>query len=147
MLHRISVLVLLLFGLHAPWCRAIDNPDAPDYVADFIARAQPYEQAISERAGSSGQQEQFADYEKFLDAELNKAYHALAQRLDGPRRNALQDAQRRWVAFRDAEYRFIASNWTVEQFGTSSALSRGSYRASLVKERTLELLQYLKNYR
>ena len=148
MLRRMSILAILLCVVYAPWCWALDDPDAPDYVAEFNARAVPYEQAISERAGSPGQLGAlFADYEKFLDAELNKAYRALAKHLDGSRRQALLEAQKRWLAFRDAEFRFIADNWTVEQFGTSSTLSRGSYRTSLVKDRTVALLHYLKNYR
>ena len=90
--------------------------------------------------------EAYAAYEQFLDDELNHAYAALATKLNLKRKPQLQRAQRAWLAFRDAEAAFIKDNWTMAQFGSSSPMSRGAYRAAIARDRTLGLLNYLKNY-
>lgn len=143
-----AVLVAAVAGLPGPACLAIDNPDAPDRVAEFRARAQVFERRIGDSAGSLRQTETaYAEYERFLDGELSQAYRALAERLGDAQRISLEKSQRRWLAYRDAEFRFIDDNWTLAQFGTSAALSRGAYRASILRDRAIALLQYLKNYR
>ena len=58
----------------------------------------------------------------------------------------LSPEQGRWLQFRDAESQFIGANWTPQNFGSSSLLSRADYRATLVKQRVLTLLAYLQNY-
>lgn len=138
--------VLAAAGLLAAPARAIDNPDAPDWTAAFQARAQPLEERLSNEAGGPGQAAAAAAYVQFLDAELNQAYQALLSRLEGEARRALVQSQRQWLAYRDAELRFIARNWTPQSFGTSSSLSRADYHASLVRQRVLTLLAYLQNY-
>ena len=125
---------------------SIDNPDAPDWTAAFQARAQPLEEQVSVTAGGPGQAAAGATYARFLDGELNQAYQALLKQLEGEARRALVQSQRQWLAFRDSEGRFIARNWTLQNFGSSSALSRADYQASLVKQRVLTLLAYLQNY-
>jgi uncharacterized protein YecT (DUF1311 family) len=128
-------------------CFAIDNPDAPDLMGQFQARASVYDARISAEGGTTNDiVAAYASYQSFLNAELTKAYDALAKKLGSRSRAALLESQRRWLAYRDAEFRFIDKNWTQSQFGTSAALSRGAYRASIVKERITELIQYLKNY-
>ncbi len=42
------------------------------------------------------------------DARLNRAYQALMTSLPAERQRALQRAQRAWLAFRDADCRFLA---------------------------------------
>jgi hypothetical protein len=54
--------------------------------------------------------------------------------------------QRQWLAFRAAETRFINGNFTPQNFGSSSALSRADYGATLVGQLVLTLLAYLQNY-
>ncbi len=125
---------------------AIDNPDAPDWTAEFNARAKPLEERWAAEAGGPGAAAAGLAYARFLDAELNQAYQALLQQLQGEPRRALVQSQRQWLAFREAEHRFIAGNFTPQAFGTSSALSRADYRASLVRQRVLTLLAYLQNY-
>lgn len=142
-----AVLVAAVVGFPGTACFAIDNPDAPDLVGDFQARAQAFESRIGAAAGSTREATAaYAEYERFLDAELGQAYRALAAKLGAAERASLEKAQERWLAYRDAEFRFIEDNWTFDRFGTSAALSRGAYRTSIVKERALALLQYLKNY-
>ena len=77
---------------------------------------------------------------------MNAAYRLLLAQLAGAHRQALLRSQRQWLAFRDAEYGFIDGNWTTSSFGSSSAISRAAYRAELVKQRVLNLLDYLRNY-
>lgn len=136
-----------LGGFLSTACFGIDNPDAPDFVAQFQARASVYEARISAETGTTNDMvAAYASYQSFLDAQLTQFYDALAKRLAAAPREALSQSQRQWRRYRDAEFRFIDENWTQSQFGTSAALSRGAYRAAIVKERILELMQYLKNY-
>lgn len=126
---------------------AIDNPDAPDYDAGFIERARPYEERLSQASSAAETAAAAAAYSTFLEAELNSAYQALLARLDAPAtRRALVQSQREWLRFRDAEHDFIDQNWTLQNFGTSSALSRAGYRQRIVKQRVSTLLAYLQNY-
>jgi uncharacterized protein YecT (DUF1311 family) len=138
---------ITLIGLAAAPSFGVDDPDAPDLMADFQHRASTYEARINANAGRTYEVvEAYADYQRFLDAELTKDYAALAQKLAPAPRAMLIESQRRWLAYRDAGFRFIDGNWTQGQFGTSAALSRGAYRSSIVKERITALIQYLKNY-
>ncbi|MFT3717329.1 lysozyme inhibitor LprI family protein [Pseudorhodoferax sp.] len=126
---------------------AIDNPDAPDYNAAFLERARPYEERLSQASSASETTAAASAYSTFLDAELNRAYQDLLARMDAPdTRQALVQAQREWLRFRDAELRFIDRNWTPQNFGSSFALSRADYRHRLVKQRVSTLLAYLQNY-
>ena len=136
-----------LVGLLALPARAIDNPDAPDRVAAFAARCRPFEARFEEGARTTADiGAAYAAYERFLDHELNRAYADLRARLDGAARDALARSQRRWLQYRDAEFAFIARNWTRRNFGSSAAVSGAGYRSALVKARVLALLQYLQNY-
>lgn len=140
----VGAAALALAGLMGPSmpARAIDNPDVRDRVAAFERRAEPFEQRLAATDGGSGATRAGAAYAAFLDTELNAAYRLLLQQLDGPRHNALVQAQRKWLHFRDAERVFIAQRWTVERSGTSASLSAAGYGAALVKERVRVLLRY-----
>ncbi len=142
------ILGLSIAGLAAAVpVRAIDNPDAPDYGAEFASRAKPYEDRVGEAAGGGPALAQAnAAYAAFLDAELNRAYAQLLAQLAPADKRALTRAQREWLQFHDAEGRFIDGNWTPQRFGSSAALSRAGYRNALVRQRTLVLLGYLQNY-
>lgn len=126
---------------------AIDNPDAPDRSAAFLARAQPYEERLSQASRTSDIAAAAFAYAEFLDAELNTAYQDLLARVgDSSTRRALMQSQREWLQFRDAEFRFVDRNWTPQNFGSSYALSRAGYRHRLARQRVLTLLAYLQNY-
>ena len=146
-LRRVALLLCVGLIAHARIAGAVDNPDVPDYVAQFEARAQTYETRVTKEAQNEREIAQaYVEYERFLDQELNRAYSALARRVAAEPKKQLVQSQRRWVQFRDAEFSFIAYNWTRESFGTSSAISRGAYRTSIIKDRVRMLLHYLKNY-
>ncbi len=140
---RAKLLALALLAAYsARFVQALDHPDAPDYVAAFEQRAQPFADAVHETTDTDAT----AAYSAFLDCELNLAYRELLARVDAEARPKLQASQRAWLAFYEAELAFIAGNWTPRNFGSSSALSRADYRADLVRARILTLLNYLKNY-
>lgn len=133
---------------HGPLCAAIDNPDAPDILAAFEARSKKFELGIQEQAQNQAEiTNAYARYSTFLDQELNQTYAALSKQLNESGKQALLRSQRLWIQFRDAEYGFIENNWTVANFGSSSTISRNAYRTTLLKNRVIELLHYLKNYR
>ena len=126
---------------------AIDNPDAPDYVGDFMQRAQRHELNIQQTTQTTQSYiTAYAAYEKFLDQELNAAYAQLMTQLNDKAQQNLRASQRKWLKYRNAEFSFITQNWTRENFGSSSVISRGDYRTRLIKNRVVTLLQYLKNY-
>ena len=144
-MHKIFIFILYILSGSASF--AIDNPDAPDYVAQFEARMAPLYSYVNEEAVSA------ADYSlgygkiyEALDIELNTAYTQLLSKLDGPQKKLLRESQRNWLKYRDAEFNFIISNWDQEKFGSSYTISIGEYRSTIVKNRILELLWYLKNY-
>jgi uncharacterized protein YecT (DUF1311 family) len=144
---RRALLATALSGCFATACFGIDNPDAPDLMAQFQARASVYEARIRAEPGTTNDiVAAYASYESFLSAELTQSYHALAKKLAPAPREKLSLSQRQWQRYRDAEFQFIEKNWTQGEFGTSAALSRGAYRASIVKDRIAALIQYLKNY-
>ena len=145
---RLAILIFVLWLIsHGSLCIAIDNPDAPDFVSEFQARCEKFEILINKQTQNEREVIlAYKRYEQFLNQELNQAYLALTKKMgEAPRQNMVQ-SQRRWLQYRDAEFIFITSNWTVENFGTSSALSRGTYRTAIIKDRVVGLLHYLKNY-
>jgi uncharacterized protein YecT (DUF1311 family) len=89
----------------------------------------------------------YYEYERFLDREQNQTYFMLMKQLTLESRKKLAQSQKRWLHFRDAEFQFIGSNWTIEIFGNSYAYSRGAYRTTIIRDSIIELLHYLKNYR
>ncbi|QPF71976.1 DUF1311 domain-containing protein [Roseateles sp. DAIF2] len=131
----------LLGGAHA-----IDNPDAPDRVGAFERRAAPLEQGLEASDGGGAAAQAGRAYDAFLDSELNIAYRELLSKLDDPARQALVEAQRRWLLFRDAEYGFMGRHWTRERSGSSASLSIAGYRSALVKTRIVQLLRYGAEY-
>jgi uncharacterized protein YecT (DUF1311 family) len=125
---------------------AIDNPDAQDYVGSFKAKAEQHELAIGEQENNVKAADMRGRYDKFLDDELNSAYSALLLKLPPVQQQQLRESQRAWVRHRDLEVAFINANWAPDKFGSSSAMSRSAYRASLVRSRIEQLLGYLSNY-
>lgn len=125
---------------------AIDNPDAPDRIADFVQRASPFEQSLGATDGGRAAATAGEAYARFLDAEMNRSYQALLAQLDTAPRKALVESQRRWLAFRDAELVFMARQWTRERNGSSATLSLAGHRAALLRARVLSLLAYRAEY-
>ena len=143
---NIKIITILLWIISLP-ALAIDNPDAPDYIGEFEARMQKHETYLYEIAKTTQDyREGYTAYEMDLDAELNQAYQLLMSNLAPEQQELLKKSQRDWIKFRDGEFSFIDSNRTTEQFGTSSAISSGIYRTTIIKNRVIILLTYLLNY-
>lgn len=147
MVRLIYLLGALSMLAASPASFAIDNPDAPNRTAQFLAACQTYEQRIEQSDNTTADfVRDYAAYERFLDGELKRSDRDLRRQLPGPQKQHYIRAQQRWLRFRDAEFAFVDANWVPAQFGTSSALSRGAYRTALLKQRVLQLLDYLRNY-
>ncbi|WP_417497466.1 lysozyme inhibitor LprI family protein [Maricaulis sp.] len=74
------------------------------------------------------------------DARLNTAYGDLMQRLDASRTDGLRDAQRAWMALRDADCAFAASAY---QGGTMQPLVQAGCMMDYAANRTLRLLDWI----
>ena len=142
-----TIYATLLLASFTASCRAIDNPDAPDYAADFKQRAQGFEAVIHQQAKTTQDSlKAYADYEQFLDKELNKTYKSVQAKLSAEQQAKIKESQRNWIKYRDSEFDFIAENWTAKNFGSSAVVSRGAYRTTIIRDRVTLLLNYLKNY-
>ena len=142
----VQSVLLVVVSLINPAC-AIDNPDAPNYIGELELREQVYLKAIDKPGnGSRDYLIAYDDYQNFLDKELNQAYSLLKEKLPEARKQELKVSQRQWIKYRDAEFELINNNWTRESFGSSSGISRGSYRCKVIKDRVLQLLHYAINY-
>jgi len=145
-MKSISITIILFFAF-ANLGFAIDNPDAPDYVGEFEKRIATHEKYVMQEAKTTVDIDQgYVKLEKALDQELNAAYKLLISKLDAKEKESLKSSQTQWLKFRDAEFKWIVENWNNKKFGSSSSISRGHYRSTIIKERVLQLLNYLKNY-
>lgn len=141
------VAVFALSGLMSGITYGLDNPDAPDYVADFRVRANVYEQALDNpELTNRGVLIAYDDYQVFLDDERNKAYNLLRSELSAEQQARLEVSRQDWITFRNVEFEFIRHNWTRHNFGSSAGRSRGAYRSSIIKNRVIQLLYYSMNY-
>ncbi len=126
---------------------AIDNPDAPDLIAEFDTREKPLITAIEKSTNTTSDYAVlYSSYLKFLDKELNTVYKTLYTKLPEDRQKQLKASQVSWLKYRDLEFAFIDSTWTNKNFGTSSGISRGQYKASLVRDRVIQLMHYAKTF-
>jgi len=76
------------------------------------------------------------------DKELNKNYTALMQRLSPQEKEILKAAQKKWLEFRDSEYKVIDAVYAKLQ-GTMYITMRVGERLDIVKQRALALKSYL----
>lgn len=143
----VGIMALVLCGIVASSpCAALDNPNAPNLVGVFNARCERYESTIRSRVSSEDIARAYGIYMRFLNQQLNQTYQHLLQQVAVPVRESLMGSERNWIRYRNAEDLFIETNWTPQTFGTSSIISRGDYRAAVVKQRVVLLMQYLRNY-
>lgn len=75
------------------------------------------------------------------EAEMNKVYKRLMQKLPKPQQNILRKAQQQWLKFRSAESEAILEIISTQQ-GTIHQLSGTNRGMQLVRHRTLELISY-----
>ena len=76
------------------------------------------------------------DFER-ADAKLNKTYNALLARLpDAESKQKLQDSERAWIAFRDAEVSFVADQM---RGGTGAPVLRYTTMTEITEQRIKQL--------
>jgi len=104
----------------------------PAHAAPDCANAQN-QRAIDACAGNADQR---------ADAELNRQYRALQHRLNDDRDGAkkLTDAQRAWIAFRDAECAFQTARVAG---GSAEPAARATCLEQMTRARTAALRHYL----
>ncbi len=88
-----------------------------------------------------GMRETLNQAEAMWDKEMNRVYQQLMRTLPPAQKLALQQSQRNWLKFRDAERNTIASI-VLSQEGTMHQLTAADKSLVLVRQRTLQLLSY-----
>ena len=84
------------------------------------------------------------EYEK-ADAELNKVYKELMERLESEvAKNNLKESEQIWINFRDSNCKFKSD---YEEGGTLPRLEYVICRTDMTKGRSKELLEELKHYK
>ena len=96
------------------------------------------DKAMDKDPSTAGMIKAMDDGEKLWDAELNKYYKLLSEKLDKESKAALKKAQLAWITFRDAEFAMIADIYS-KQEGTMYRVIAVSLRMEVVKRRALDL--------
>jgi len=131
---RASVLAFsLLLALAAP-ALAQEDESAPDPIDTAL------DACLEKPEGQStaGMLECLSAAYGAWDRELNKVYGELQASLDPESKKRLLDAQRKWLAFRDAERDFLGGPWTAD-LGTLVRVANSEAMVDLVKSRVLAL--------
>jgi uncharacterized protein YecT (DUF1311 family) len=76
------------------------------------------------------------------DKELNKNYNALMKKLSPTDREVLKSAQKKWLEFRDSEFKLIDALYSKLQ-GTMYIPMRASELKEIVRKRAMDLSAYL----
>ena len=96
------------------------------------------DKAMDKDPSTAGMIKSMDEGEKLWDAELNKYYKLLSEKLDKESKTALKKAQLAWINFRDAEFAMIADIYS-KQEGTMYLVIAVSLRMEVVKRRALDL--------
>ena len=81
-----------------------------------------------------------AAYESW-DKALNEAYANLLDGMEKDSAAKLKESQRKWIAWRDAEFAFQGGAWT-EEYGTLMRVTLALARSDIVRARVLVLRSY-----
>ena len=102
-----------------------------------------YEEKMAEETVSSTASMREITYQAQVkwEAEMNKVYKRLMQKLTQPQKNTLRRAQLQWLKFRNAEGQAILEIVSAQQ-GTIHQLSGTNRGMQLVRHRALELISY-----
>lgn len=139
LLLKVTILALAIFSSFA---NAIDNPDAPDLVAEFETREKPLVDSAENTNGYRASLVAYTDYLNFLDKELNAVYKTLQAKLPADKQQQLKLSQVAWLKYRDLEFALIENAWTKADFGSSSSITRGQFKANIVRDRVIQLMHY-----
>lgn len=99
---------------------------------------------LDKAVSTASQRECTTTAENSWDAEMNRNYKILISKLPADARKNLQESQRKWLAFRDAEFGFISKyNFEVKS-GTLFHVIADNQRMNLVKNRAEQLREFAK---
>ena len=147
MVNKIKAIIVLSMLVSVSSCFAIDNPDTPDYVNNFLTEAKVYEDKISEcNCDPVELRERYGDFNMFLEEKLSHAKRLVGHFVKGEAKAKFISSQASWEVYSQKEKEFVSANWTKESFGTSYLLSRLNYTTSIDKQRVITLYYYAKNY-
>jgi uncharacterized protein YecT (DUF1311 family) len=76
------------------------------------------------------------------DKELNKYYQILMDVMSATGKENLKISQRKWIEYRDKEFRFISTFYNGEMQGTMWIVVAADHRMSIVRDRAIELKGY-----
>jgi uncharacterized protein YecT (DUF1311 family) len=134
------------FMLNIGAANAIDNPDAPDLISEFEIKEKPLIESAESSTGYRASLSAYTDYLSFLDKELNALYKNLQAKLPAEKQQQLKQSQIAWLEYRDLEFAFVEDNWNKADFGSSSSITRGQFKANIVRERVIQLMNYARAY-
>lgn len=141
----LAVLCFLWLLMFSGLSLAVDNPDAPDLLAAFEAKEKSIIAAAENpNNGYRDSLLAYTNYLEFLDKELNVVYQALQAKLPSDKQQQLKQAQLNWLKYRDLEFVLIENTWTKADFGSSSSITRGQYKTTIVRTRVIQLMHYAK---
>lgn len=144
MSKKMKFTLLLLFFTFVNTVWAIDNPDAPDYVAEFEARILPLEDSINKEAMTTYEYTKaYALLNESLEKELKLVYKNLMLKLPEKCNVKLRESQEQWLKYIDLELKFISEHFNNTNYGSSASISRGGYRSEMITARIKQLLRYL----
>lgn len=138
--------IALILAIVSNFANAIDNPDAPELVAEFETREQPLLDSAENTNGYRASLVAYTEYLNFLDKELNAAYKNLQAKLPADKKQQLKLSQLAWLKYRDLEFALIENTWTKADFGSSSNITRGQFKANIVRDRVIQLMHYARAY-
>ena len=131
MLRRIVGALLVMGALAAPALAPPARADDDQIDADLEA-------CLDGEMTTQGMVECFGAAYEAWDSALNDVYGQLRASLADDEASALRDAQRAWIAFRDAEQGFLASLLKPDR-GTMMRITVNAMMTDLVKARVLAL--------
>jgi uncharacterized protein YecT (DUF1311 family) len=140
---KLLLLILLCITFNA---FAIDNPQRIDLYKNFQKKTNSLTLKISQETDDSKAIIMYSEYNKYLEKELNTIYSKLLKEVNIDNKKKLIESQKKWLLFRTSEIKFLESNWTLNNFGTSSRLSKPSHIAEITRNRIETLMAYYVEY-
>lgn len=134
----------LLLALALPAATSATGVAKKPTVEDQISTIQSSLDACTEKSGgvTVTMRKCFSDASQAMDAHLNFVYRRLMAKLDKTNAGLLRDAQRNWLAFRDAEITFARAAGP-EQGGTLGPIVIDNLNYTMLEDRTKALQGYL----
>jgi uncharacterized protein YecT (DUF1311 family) len=134
-LFQILFLPAFLLSQSAPAQRASGQAEKPHPIDEWL------DTKMETSLSTAAMRQTLATARGKWDAEMNRVYKRLMAKLKPSQRAALQSSQRKWLAFRDAE--FAATREITGKMDGTLWLVRGDeQRMNLVRDRANQLLEY-----